>query len=262
MSSYHYYESLAYRKPVDPYTAEQQQANRRLYESYSRAQRYSSNNIIFSSEKRRKKKRRLRILAVIGILLLVIIVLCQAVPASLMTKDLIAPISTPRSEWHKGEMPYLYQIDSQWSEKSYSGGTMAENGCGPTSLAMVYIYLTGSDQYDPVAMGNFAQREGYAVDGATAWSFMNEGASQLGLTSEQLPADPNRVRDELAAGHPIICIMGPGDFTTTGHFIVLSGITEDGRIVVHDPNSEVRSSMTWELETILNQCQNLWAYSI
>ncbi len=37
MSSYHYYESLAYRKPVDPYTAEQQQANRRLYESYSRA---------------------------------------------------------------------------------------------------------------------------------------------------------------------------------------------------------------------------------
>ena len=38
--------------------------------------------------------------------------------------------------------------------------------------------------------------------------------------------------------------------------------TEDGRIVVHDPNSEVRSSMTWELETILNQCQNLWAYSI
>lgn len=98
MSSYHYYESLAYRKPVDPYTAEQQQANRRLYESYSRAQRYSSNNIIFSSEKRRKKKRRLRILAVIGILLLVIIVLCQAVPASLMTKDLIAPTSTPRSE--------------------------------------------------------------------------------------------------------------------------------------------------------------------
>ena len=56
MSSYHYYESLAYRKPVDPYTAEQQQANRRLYESYSRAQRYSSNNIIFSSEKRRKKE--------------------------------------------------------------------------------------------------------------------------------------------------------------------------------------------------------------
>ena len=38
MSSYHYYESLAYRKPVDPYTAEQQQANRWLYESYSRAQ--------------------------------------------------------------------------------------------------------------------------------------------------------------------------------------------------------------------------------
>ena len=126
----------------------------------------------------------------------------------------------------------------------------------------MYIYLTGSDQYDPVAMSNFAQREGYAVDGATAWSFMNEGASQLGLTSEQLPADPNRVQDELAAGHPIICIMGPGDFTTTGHFIVLSGMTEDGRIVVHDPNSEVRSSMTWELEIILNQCQNLWAYSI
>ena len=29
--------------------------------------------------------------------------------------------------------------------------------------------------------------------------------------------------------------MGPGDFTNQGHFIVLSGLTEDGHVLVNDP---------------------------
>ena len=91
---------------------------------------------------------------------------------------------------------------------------------------------------------------------------MSDGAEMLELNSKELPADATQVVSELKAGHPIICIMGPGDFTTTGHFIVLSGVTDDGRIIVHDPNSEARSKQTWDVETILNQCRCLWAYSV
>jgi hypothetical protein len=37
-------------------------------------------------------------------------------------------------------------------------------------------------------------------------------------------------------GHPVICLQRKGIFTSGGHFIVLTGVTEDGKILVNDPN--------------------------
>ena len=98
------------------------------------------------------------------------------------TADEPAVTSTPREEWRKGEMPYLYQIDPQWADAEYCGGTFAEQGCGPTALTMVYVYLTGDTSYDPAQMAAFSTENGYATDGnGSAWTLMSEGAATLGL---------------------------------------------------------------------------------
>ena len=177
------------------------------------------------------------------------------------TSGSMAYHSTPRSEWQKGEVPFLYQTDPQWASRPYAGGTVEKNGCGPTCLSMVYVALTGCDDLDPAAMADFSERGGYTTDGMTAWALMSDGATELGLTSEELPATAAAVRETLLAGKPVICSVGPGDFTTTGHFIVLADLTEDGKVVVHDPNSAERSSHPWDLERVLGQCLNLWAFS-
>ena len=169
--------------------------------------------------------------------------------------------STPRSEWRAGEVPFLYQTDPQWASRPYAGGTVEKNGCGPTCLSMVYVALTGRDDLDPAAMADFSERGGYTTDGMTAWTLMSDGATELGLVSKELPASEAAVREALLAGRPVICSVGPGDFTTTGHFIVLSGLTEDGEVIVHDPNNAERSSHPWDLERVLGQCLNLWAFS-
>lgn len=52
--------------------------------------------------------------------------------------------------------------------------------------------------------------------------------------------------------------MKSGNFTTEGHFIVLTG-TSDGKIKVNDPNSRARSKL-WDYETIEGQIKNLWAF--
>lgn len=170
--------------------------------------------------------------------------------------------STPISEWRKGEIPVLFQIDPQWADAPYSGGTIRENGCGPTCMSMVYVALTGNTDLDPMRMAEWSERNGFSVNGMTAWALMTEGASMLGIHGIELPSDTSVVRMELENGSPIICSVNPGDFTTTGHFIVLAGLTEDGRVIVHDPNSEQNSQRTWELERILSQCANLWSFSI
>lgn len=68
------------------------------------------------------------------------------------------------------------------------------------------------------------------------------------------------IRKKLEEGHPIICIMGLGDFSTTGHYIVLTTVASDGSIEVRDPNSQKNSDRTWNLEKLMAQTKNLWVY--
>ena len=35
--------------------------------------------------------------------------------------------SPPAPAWRKGEVPFLYQIDPQWSDEPYAGGNIHEN---------------------------------------------------------------------------------------------------------------------------------------
>jgi predicted double-glycine peptidase len=88
---------------------------------------------------------------------------------------------------------------------------------------------------------------------------MSEGASFLGLDVTEIPLDEQRIADNLEVGNPIICIMGPGDFTTSGHFIVLTSY-EDGMVTVNDPNSIERSNKKWSFAEISSQIRNLWVY--
>ena len=139
---------------------------------------------------------------------------------------------------------------------------MEDTGCGPTCLSMVVCGLRQDEKWPPVKIAKKVEREGYYVSGSgSAWSLMTEGAEEFGLTVEQLPLQEGRIRRSLQAGQPIICVMGPGDFTDEGHYIVLSGEDAEGNIIVRDPNSRARSEKTWNLERLMGQMKNLWTYT-
>ena len=84
--------------------------------------------------------------------------------------------------------------------------------------------------------------------------------SHFGIQGREISLDKDNIQTELESGHPIICAMRPGDFTTTGHFIVLTGM-KDGKICVHDPNSKKRSEKLWDYETLEGQINNLWSFT-
>lgn len=208
-----------------------------------------------SAVRRRTRKRGLA-----AVLVLLALIIGGFSTLSYLTGG-AAPVSTPKSEWAKGEMPYLYQADAQWANKRYADDTIGISGCGPTCLSMVYVALTGKKDYGPVEMARFSEKQGYVMDGATAWALMTDGAGKLGLSGREVPASSSTVERELKRGHPVICSMRPGDFTTTGHFIVLAGIDDAGHVQVHDPNSVANSKKPWGLDTVLGQCKGLWAFS-
>uniref|UniRef100_UPI004057AFD1 C39 family peptidase n=1 Tax=Agathobacter sp. TaxID=2021311 RepID=UPI004057AFD1 len=161
---------------------------------------------------------------------------------------------------NKEEIPLLMQWDSRWGYYAYGGKVIGMTGCGPTCLSMVAIHLLQNPTLTPIYMADYAQKNGYYVQGTgTSWEFMSHGASALGLRARELPLDENTIKQYLQNGNPIICVMGKGDFTDTGHFIVLAGV-EDGKIKVNDPNSRERSEKLWEFEDIKYQIKNLWVY--
>lgn len=171
------------------------------------------------------------------------------------------PVSTPQDQWQKGTVPYLFQTDSQWANAPYAGTTVSEAGCGPTCLTMAYIALTGSRDYDPAKMAQFSESNGFLDGGLTTWTFMTEGAQKLGLKSQELPADAARVARAVGEGHPVILTLGPGDFTSTGHFVVVASVDDDGNWMIRDPNSPQRSGQAWDPQRVLGQCRNLWEIS-
>lgn len=112
----------------------------------------------------------------------------------------------------------------------------------------------------PADMGALSESLGAASTEGTAWTLMTDGAARLGLAATVLPADEASVRRAIVSGSPVICSVGPGDFTTTGHFVVLAGIDRKGRLIVRDPNSPERTAQSWDFQTVLSQCRAIWAY--
>ena len=164
-------------------------------------------------------------------------------------------------ETRSGEIPLLLQWDERWGYQNYGDSMLAVNGCGPTALSMVIVGLTENKQATPYQVAQYAEKNGYYVEGVgSSWNMMTDVGSYFGIQGSEIPLDKDSIQTELELGHPIICAMRPGDFTTTGHFIVLIGM-KDGKICVHDPNSKKRSEKLWNYETLESQINNLWSFT-
>lgn len=160
-----------------------------------------------------------------------------------------------------GEIPLLLQYDPHWGYTGYGDSIIAVAGCGPTCLSMVAADLMQDPGITPAVVAQYAEEEGYYVeDVGTSWSLMSQGCAAFGLQAEELSLSKENLENALAQGYPVICSMGPGDFTTTGHFIVITG-ESGGQFSVHDPNSRERSSTLWDYERLSSQIRNLWAFS-
>ena len=138
-------------------------------------------------------------------------------------------------------VPLFLQWDPMWGYEKYGSDVIGITGCGPTCLAMAGWYLTGDDIMNPAYIAQFAQKGGYY--------------------EKELPLVKKKMVTALEAGHPVILAVGKGDFTTTGHYIVLTG-TEDGKFRLNDPNSRANSARLWSYEELEGQIRNIWEVSL
>ena len=137
------------------------------------------------------------------------------------------------------EIPLYYQTD--YPDIRYGAGSIATSGCSVTSLAMVATYLTGHT-YMPDELADYFSN----------YNSINH-IDKLEYMSDMLQLPWERAKnfhvalDALKEGKIVIALMeGTSLFTTGQHFIVWTGINENGKIMVNDPN-EANYSL-WNLK--------------
>lgn len=161
----------------------------------------------------------------------------------------------------ESENPLFIQWDKRWGYTNYGDTLMAVNGCGPTCLSMAVVSLTGDKTATPYNVAQFSYENGYYIEGnGTAWKLFSEGAESYGLSVNELSLDKYNIENSLDNGDILVLAVGPGSFTSSGHYIVVYNYNENG-FMVNDPNSYKRSEMYWSFEEIRDEINNIWALS-
>ena len=154
------------------------------------------------------------------------------------------------------EIPVVYynQTDARWGNKMYGkSGTIGAAGCGPTALAIAVASLT-DNKVTPYDVAQWSVANGHRYEGGGSYhSLIPSGGRHYGLTVTSIGRDGKKLVEALQEGKLVIAIMAKGHFTTSGHFIVLRGVTEDGKLLVADPASVKRSNKEWDLRIVTNE---------
>lgn len=161
--------------------------------------------------------------------------------------------------YHSGKTKVIYysQEDSRWSNEKYGKTDLiSDTGCGPTSLAMVISTLTDI-MITPKEMADWAYKNGYCAEGSGSYHTLIENAvKSFGLQVEQASIlEGQKIANALSNKKLVIALMGKGTFTSSGHFIVLRGITEQGEVFISDPKSEKNTQQTFPLGLILSEAK-------
>lgn len=153
----------------------------------------------------------------------------QTEPAPAVPETFPAEQALPTEPEQMGyqTVPQYFQTDYPYIQ--YGNGTIATSGCSMTCLAMMATYLTGQE-YTPDQLAYH-----FGSYGKNNIERLEYGNAQMQLPNERTE-NVQEVLQALKTGKVAIAMMDDESvFTDTQHFIVLAGMTEDGKILVNDP---------------------------
>lgn len=147
-------------------------------------------------------------------------------------------------------MPMHLQIDPQWSNTSYSTGTIESHGCGLCCLSMMVSYLEGREVYPSSLVAyqdSFLQADVNDQDAMCRWASETYGFQWSG---EQWGFNDS-IDELLDAGYVVMCGMEGklGDSEYEGHVVLVYGKTEDGYLI-RDPDSAENSAHVFTEEEL------------
>lgn len=150
------------------------------------------------------------------------------------------------------EVPLYNQLD--YYQTRYGDSTISRSGCGITCYAMVLSYLLDREIFPDELAAMYHQ---YKVEGGSAHTLFTDTQDEWGVVVQDCYWEEawgeGKVMEALQNGQPIIAnVHADSAFTDDGHFIVLYGLTDDGKIMVRDPNGGNYTEKAFLIECFAN----------
>lgn len=154
------------------------------------------------------------------------------------------------------ELDVVYYNQADYPGEKIGTSTIKAAGCGPVCVAVCYSSLTGKSVNIP-KICDLAYKKGWYFNGQGCSHYVVPGLSkEYGLKCKGLGTDYDGIKEALLEGHPVVALMGPGDFTGSGHFIVVTKMVGKDRVEVADVGSRARTAQTWSLKKIVAQAKS------
>ena len=160
--------------------------------------------------------------------------------------------------------PYFSQKDARWGNTSYSandGGTLADNGCGPTAMAMIVKGMRGD--VNPKQIADYTKAKGYNDSTGTNWNFVSDTASQYGLSSAINIKPTQKALDSQIANGPVLLSGRGGNgtpYTNAGHYVVAVGKDKAGNYIINDPRGKQYSGK-YSAKDLVNSTNAAWSFT-
>ena len=195
-------------------------------------------------------------------------------PISSITTPPLLPASAPITIKFVKPVSYL-QADPRWKNSNYSAKgetkTIGNAGCGVAVTAMIIATLKDKN-VTPITTAEWSMAHGYkALNQGTYYTYFVPQLSEYEITCKRL----NTVNlygqssstahiealNALKNGNWVIACMGVGNWTSSGHFILLYQY-ENGYVYINDPasTSATRIKNTWDL--FAKQVKYLWTVTV
>ena len=135
------------------------------------------------------------------------------------------------------QMPHYYQRIGPYADLAYHKHTVRTDGCGPVAFAMAASYLLGRSVEPPEIIAWIGNRFAGFGGRGTRPEFFREACAAYGLSCRETNSTQEAV-EAVRNGFPVIYYTekSKGLFSDVMHYLVLSGVTSDGKILIHNPN--------------------------
>lgn len=143
---------------------------------------------------------------------------------------------------------FVSQLDPSVSTRRFGSSTIGANGCAPSVASMI----TGMP-LDQTA--SYAMRRGYANRKGTSADYFGNVLSSAGIPAEYVYTGAGSAQDYLASriagGSPTV-LLGQDPYNTSkayspfgpgNHYVLATGMTNDGGVIVQDPESRTPNNV-------------------
>ena len=160
------------------------------------------------------------------------------------------------------KVPLYFQQD--YPDTMYGNYSLKTYGCGITTMSMLASYMKDDAIMTPPYLCSLFGK--YCSDKGTAHTLFLEAPSYLDFYAVKKVSSWSDAKAALEQGYMVISLQHGGFWTSKGHYILITGMTEDGQVTVRDSNLynygklEGHKTGTFDASTIPANGTIYWIY--